>query len=103
MTWTVSIPAIASAAVPAALAAPAGLRAHLAKRRALLSWKATTGAVSYRLTVTIGGHTRVYRLAASQHAYTITLGSHRRAVVRLRAINASGTAGPAATVTIRQV
>jgi len=77
------------------------LRAHTTKHRAEVKWAPSAGASSYRLTVTIAKHTHVYRLAASWHSYTITLGPRQRAIVRLRAIAANGSASAAATITVR--
>ena len=98
VTWTITSPVASSSGV---LGAPADLRVHTTKHAAKLTWAPSAAASAYRLSVTISKRTRVYRLAASRHSYTITLGPRQHAVVRLRAIAANGAAGVAATVTVR--
>jgi outer membrane protein assembly factor BamB len=84
--------------IRAALPAPVHLRAHLAKRRATVTWNAIRGASAYVVTETINGvpHT------TTSHARTLrlTLAPHTRVSVAVHGVTATGRPGANAVITV---
>jgi outer membrane protein assembly factor BamB len=93
VTWSAVAP-------PAKLAAPRGFRARRTRHGVSLSWVRVDGARAYSLTVSVGRHTRTYKLSGSARSFRLKLRRRQHARVSLRATGGGGQAGAIAVLSV---